>query len=137
LIFPSKFDDDIIEHGKKDAKCGFDEWVYVLKNSKVREDFTAAGVQLAGERLNVLKMTHEEREAYRHTQAGLEDYKSQLLTSKIEGEEIGEERGVLRGRAEGRTEAREEIARNLKADGMPFDKIAVLTGLSVEDIELL
>jgi predicted transposase YdaD len=38
---------------------------------------------------------------------------------------------------EGRVESREEITRNFKALGVPVEKIAAATGLSVEEIEKL
>ena len=56
LILPNMFDDQI--------RVKFDEWVYTLKNSKVRSDFTAAGIKEAGAKLDVLKMTPEERRSY-------------------------------------------------------------------------
>jgi len=56
IILPNKFDEQM--RGK------FDEWVYTLKKSVVRSDFTAAGLQAAAEKLDVLKMTPEERAEY-------------------------------------------------------------------------
>ena len=41
------------------------------------------------------------------------------------------------GRAEGRTEGRAEVAREMLADGMPVDKIAKYTELSIEEIAAL
>jgi predicted transposase/invertase (TIGR01784 family) len=41
------------------------------------------------------------------------------------------------GRVEGRKEGQKEIARNLKTMGDPVDKIARVTGLTVEQIEKL
>jgi aminopeptidase N len=64
----------------------FDEWVYVLKTSKVRDSFAAAGVQEAGKRLDILKMTPEEKSAYHKTLASEMDYKSQLYTAELKGE---------------------------------------------------
>ena len=45
----------------------FDEWVYTLKKSTVRSDFTAAGLKEAAEKLDILKMTDEQRAAYKNT----------------------------------------------------------------------
>ncbi len=64
----------------------FDEWVYMLKTSKVRTEFTAAGIQEAGERLDVLKMTPEEKKEYEWMKYDEMDYKSQLYTAELKGE---------------------------------------------------
>jgi predicted transposase/invertase (TIGR01784 family) len=45
--------------------------------------------------------------------------------------------GVNHAKREGAKEAAQEIARNLKRFGMPLDKIAQATGLSVEEVEKL
>ena len=50
-----------------------------------------------------------------------------------EGEKIGEERGEASGRAAEKF----EMAKMMKSDNEPIDKIAKYTGLSVEDIERL
>jgi hypothetical protein len=70
-----KFDEEI--------RSRFDEWVYVLKTSKVRDSFTAAGVQEAGIKLDILKMKPEEKAAYNRTLASEMDYKSQLYTVEL------------------------------------------------------
>ena len=45
--------------------------------------------------------------------------------------------GFMLGYAEGWVYAQREIGRKMLADGMPVDKIAKYTGLSVEDISIL
>ena len=54
-----------------------------------------------------------------------------------EGRNAGLAEGRNAGLAEGRKEGIEEIARNLKADGIPTDIIARNTGLSEEDVNAL
>jgi len=39
----------------------FDEWVYILKNSKARADFKAAGIKEAKTKLDYLRMTPEKK----------------------------------------------------------------------------
>ena len=68
-----------------------------------------------------------------------------ILQGRNEGIAIGEERGITIGREEGRnegislgiTQAKLETARNLIDLGLPQDQIALVTGLSVEEIEKL
>ncbi len=45
--------------------------------------------------------------------------------------------GMKKARDEGRTEERIEVARNMKADGEPVEKIMRYTGLTKEEIEKL
>ena len=46
-------------------------------------------------------------------------------------------RGEAKGRAEGKVEGIIEMARAMKAEGEPFDKIAKYTQLSTEEIQKL
>jgi hypothetical protein len=100
LILPLKFDEEI--------RSRFDEWVYVLKTSKVRASFTAAGVQEAGEKLDMLKMTPEEKAVYVKTLASEMDYKSQLYTAEMKGEQKGLEKGLQEGLQKGLQEGLEK-----------------------------
>ena len=54
-----------------------------------------------------------------------------------EGIAIGEERGRNEGISLGITQAKLETAKNLIDLGLPQDQIALVTGLSVEEIEKL
>ncbi len=45
--------------------------------------------------------------------------------------------GMKKARDEGRTEEKIEVARNMKADGEPVEKIMRYTGLTKEEIEKL
>jgi predicted transposase/invertase (TIGR01784 family) len=121
LILPSKFDEHI--------RSKFDEWVYALKKSKVRSDFTAAGIQIASEKLDYLKMSDAEKKAYDHLQYDDMDYKSQLYTAELKGKMEGEAKGKLEGKL--------EIAKNLKNIGVPLNQISQATGLTPEEIEKL
>ncbi|MCQ2215209.1 MAG: Rpn family recombination-promoting nuclease/putative transposase [Bacteroidales bacterium] len=60
---------------------------------------------------------------------------------EAEGRAIGEAKGRVEGRVEGKREGERtkqlEIASNLKTYGMPSDQIALMTGLSAEEIENL
>jgi len=113
LILPNKFDEQM--------RNKFDEWVYALKTSSVKSEFTAAGIQAAGEKLDVLKMTPQQRAEYEKSRAEDMDRKSQFYTAE------------LKGKAEGKA----EIAKEMKLDGMPVEKISKFTGLTIEEIEKL
>ena len=51
--------------------------------------------------------------------------------------EQGLEQGLEQGRAEGELEAARKLARAMKADGEPVERISKYTGLSSEEIERL
>jgi predicted transposase/invertase (TIGR01784 family) len=58
-------------------------------------------------------------------------------TARREGEAKGKAEGLAEGEAKGRTERNIEVARNMKAKGLPPALIAELTGLPVSEIERL
>jgi len=133
----------------------FDEWVYILKKSAVRSDFTAAGTQEAGEKLDILKMTPEEKARYKRYKDADKSRKSELYTAK----QKGKAEGIEIGRAEEREIADKEIEKerqiadqkiadalqkaeaekitivlNAAKMGMSIDDIAKLTNLSHQQI---
>jgi len=121
LILPNKFDEQM--------RGRFDEWVYTLKKSAVRSDFTAAGIQACGEKLDVLKMTPEERAAYNRFLEADMSLKSQYYTAELKGR--------LEGEAKGKAEEKLAIAKEMLADGMPMEKIVKFTGLTAQEIKEL
>jgi predicted transposase/invertase (TIGR01784 family) len=125
LILPKRFDDCL--------RTRFDQWVYTLKNSVVKSEFDAAGIQKAAEKLDVLKMTDEEKREYERSKKIDMDHKSQLYTAELKGRIEGE----AKGKAEGEMQKSIEIAKELKLDGMPISKISKITGLPAEEIEKL
>ncbi|MCL2074508.1 MAG: Rpn family recombination-promoting nuclease/putative transposase [Marinilabiliaceae bacterium] len=86
---------------KKPSKSKFDEWVYVLKNSVVKSEFTAAGIQAAGEKLDMLNMTPQQKAEYEAELIALADRKSEMQTAELKGEKRGEKRGEKKGEAKG------------------------------------
>ena len=134
LILPKIFGKEE-QHGRSGGKARiagskFDEWVYVLKNSAVKSEFTAAGIQAAGEKLNVLKMTPRQRAEYEADRQTKMTQKSQLYTAelkgRIEGRAEGEKTGLLK-------EKKETVVRGHN-NGLLIDTIARLTDLSSEQI---
>ncbi len=80
--------------------------------------------------------TEEEQKKIRQAQDA-----TQRRIGREEGFAEGMAEGEAKGRAEGRAEGESNkailIARNILAENMPVSKIAVFTGLSIEDIEAL
>ena len=99
------------------AKDTLDEWVYFLKNSEVKDNFKAKGLDKAKEKLRYESLTDEEKKMYDRFQENRRIENSVSYTAK-------QERNV-------------EIAKNMLADNEPNEKIARYTGLTVEQIEQL
>jgi predicted transposase/invertase (TIGR01784 family) len=109
------------------AKDSLDEWVYFLKNSEIRSEFKAKGLQKAGIELDVLKLSKEDREEY---ESYIEDQRvleSSIKTSWFEGE--------MKGKIEGKIEGKTEIAFEMIKDGEANDKIRKYTGFTDEEIK--
>ena len=75
---------------------GLDEWVYLFKNSKVENDFTAKGIDKAKEKLAVAKLTKKKRQEYEqylkslHSEASWNE--TQRIKAEIQDKLIKEER---------------------------------------------
>ena len=119
---------------KKPSKRKFDEWVYVLKHSVVKSEFTAAGIQAAGKKLNILKMTPAERAAYEAELIALAAQKSELQTAEMKGEMKGEAKGRAEGLAEGKEKEKVLVVIRGHNKGYSIDTIAEFTNLSNEEI---
>ena len=64
-------------------------------------------------------------------------YNTDMSLARQEGMELGLEQGRTEGEAAGRQEMKLELARAMKIEGEPVDKIIKFTGFSVEEIEKL
>ena len=112
------------------AKTKIEEWMDYLKNGHIKEDTTTPGLQAARQKLNYMRMTHEERQAYDDYMISVHAAQDVYQTAIAEGEA----KGIAIGEAKGRAEAHIEVARNLKAMGLPVADIAKATGLTSEEI---
>jgi len=135
---------------KKPSKSKFDEWVYVLKNSVVKSEFTAAGIQAAGEKLDMLKMTPQQKAEYEAELIALADRKSEMQTAELKGEKRGEKKGeakglkkglkkgeaigMQKGEAIGLEKEKKETIIRCHNNGLAIDIIATITDLSNEQI---
>jgi len=73
------------------AKDTLDEWVYFLKNSEIKESFTAQGLKEADEVLKIANMEDKERREYQRFGEVLSDRASQALSIRVDLE-IAEEK---------------------------------------------
>jgi predicted transposase/invertase (TIGR01784 family) len=109
------------------------------KRGKINEILAREeGIAMAGEVLMRISRNEIER-AHQMSRLKYElDLQSNMVQAWQEGELKGRQEGKLEGRQEGKLEGRLEgkleIARNLKKEGDPPEKISRLTGLSITDI---
>lgn len=122
---------------KKEAELEthFDKWMYVfthlsqLQNrpQKLQERVFAKLFEAA----EIAKFTPKEREAYEESLKYYRDIKNVVDTSREEGRLEGREEG----KEQGKEEERNGIAKEMKNDGEPIEKIMKYTNLSRKEIE--
>ena len=61
----------------------------------------------------------------------------ELIAREKAGVEKGRQEGLQKGLQQGKQENAFAVARNMKKDGLPAEKIAAYTGISPEEIEKL
>ena len=107
------------------ARNPLDEWIYFFKNEEIKSEFKAKGLIKAKQALDILKLSEEERAAYKRYQEN-RHYQASMVESSY-----GE------GKAEGKQEEKLAIAKSMLADQEPIEKIIKWTSLSREEIEAL
>jgi predicted transposase/invertase (TIGR01784 family) len=123
-IFPEYF---IIKVNKFNniATDSLDQWIYFLKNSEVKEEFTAKGLKQAGEVLDIMRLNKEDQYSYNRYMEFLSYKASEIFTLQTEAEfKAKDERSI-------------EIALNSIIEGLDTLTISKITKLSIEMIEEL
>jgi len=118
LIRISTYDEKTIGLSKEK----FDEWVYFLKTSEIKDDFTAKGLNEARQKLYVINMPSEEQAAYNRYLDKLRTEASVAETLKFEAEE------------KVRYNEKNEIAKSGIRKKYSNNVISDLTGLTDEQI---
>ena len=86
------------------AKDALDEWIYYLKNNKIRDDFTAQGLDKARKVLAFDQMNEEEKKEYLRNIERRRIKESEILTALYKGKNEGLAEGLEKGKAEGKAE---------------------------------
>lgn len=107
-----------------------DEWLYMMKNESIKDNFKEKYIKLAAERLSFLKMSAIEQTNYMRYQLEMVDVKEEIRTAELKAEAKGRAEGI----AEGEYKKTLEIAQRLKATGLSHNQIADITGLSLIEI---
>jgi len=124
LIRISKFDENKISL----TQDKFDEWVYFLKTSEIKEEFSAQGIVEARKKLSIMNLPREEQRAYQYYLDKVRTEASIAETIKFE-KEWEFNKGIKFKQI--------EMAKEMKKHNEPIEKIMQYTGLSKDDIEKL
>ncbi|MBB6461782.1 Rpn family recombination-promoting nuclease/putative transposase [Flammeovirga kamogawensis] len=123
------------------ARNTLDEWIYYFKNNEIKDEFKAKGLEQAKEILKVDKMTKSEQASYKNHIVNLMEEASRERTLEMEAiikeREIGKEEGKEIGKEEGKKEQAIETAKSMLQDGLDIEKVALYSGLTIEEVEAL
>lgn len=117
LIRISKFDENKILF----TQDKFDEWVYFLKTSEIKDNFTAQGIDEARKKLVVMNMPTNEQKSYERFLDKIRTEASVAETLKFEAEQKIRKAEHIK------------IAKEFKKDGIPVEIIAKNTGLTIDE----
>ena len=91
--------------------------------------------------MNITHFTHTELKEYEDSLKAYRDIKNSLDTAKDEGRAEGMAKGMAKGlakgMAKGRVETLNKMVSEMKREGLGYDLIEKLTGLSQKDIDAI
>lgn len=119
----------------------FDKWLYFLKNLEsiesipeiLNEQVFLKGFEIA----QIANFDEKELSEYEESLKVYRDLKGVIDTSFEEGEKIGYDKGEKVGYDKGKDEKAKQMAKVMKNEGEPLEKISNYTGLSQEEINKL
>jgi predicted transposase/invertase (TIGR01784 family) len=139
-----------VERFADEMETDLDEWIYLFKHAALPPKCHAKNLESVGEKLNVLKMTSEERHRYDlylmamvNEQDAVETALNKGLQKGIEqgleqgleqGREEGLEQGLQEGREEGEETKARKIAKRMLEAGIDIETIATMTDLNPSEI---
>jgi len=121
------------------AKDTLDEWIYFLKNSEIKAEFKAKGLDEAMKKLNLDNLSPAEKEAY-DQYIKLKRVRDNELESAINEGYIKAEKQyqpIIEQERKQKEEAMLKLAKKMKKYGEPIEEIIEETGLSKEEIDKL
>ncbi len=133
--------------GLEELETRLDKWLYFINNL---EDLQSIPELLKDEVFNsafeVAKFSNLDQKGRDQYEYSLKIVRDNYATQQTafregrdegiaEGRSEGETVGEARGRETGKLEAKLEIAKNLKAAGLPLEQIEAMTGLSAKELE--
>lgn len=112
------------------SKVPLEQWIYFLNTGNIPADATAPGLSEAREKLQLIRMSKAELNAYYHHLDNVVILRDNIVTARGEGRLEGRAEGINIGTEQTKT----DIARQMKSDGMSVSTIMKYTGLTEEEI---
>jgi predicted transposase/invertase (TIGR01784 family) len=112
-----------VERFADELKTDLDEWIYLFKHATLPPHYQAKNLDKAGEKLNVLKMSQEERHRY------------DLYLMALVNEQDAIDTALNKGLQQGELNTKKAIAKKMLESGMDIETIVAMTGLNLNDIK--
>lgn len=112
------------------SKVPLEQWIYFLNTGNIPADATAPGLSEAREKLQLVRMSKAELNAYYHHLDNVVILRDNIVTARGEGRLEGRAEGINIGTEQTKT----DIAKQMKRDGVPVPTIIKYTGLTEEEI---
>ena len=122
-----------VERYKNIVQRRIDEWIYMIKNNEVKEGSTSKNIDKAKQKLAQINMIEKDRKRYEKYLINTAKDRDAINTAKEEGQEKGEKIGIEKGEKIGM----KKVAKQMKLENEPIEKIIKFTGLTKEQIEKL
>ena len=119
------------------AKDTLDEWIYYLKNNKIKDEFTAQGLAQARKVLAYDNLSDAEKRRYNREVEATRNRNSETKTYFRKGKKEGRAEGRAEGKAEGLEEEKINTAKRLLKKGKSIEDISEATELPTEQIQQL
>ena len=127
-----------VKHFDDVARNTLDEWIYYLKNSTIKDDFKAQGMDKVRKILAYDQLSTKEQKRYDKDVDRKLGWDSAIKTAKIDGRAEGWAEGRAEGRAEGeeigRKKALEALILENHRAGLSVEQIQSFTHVSMEEI---
>lgn len=112
-----------------------DEWIYFLKNSEIKSEFSAKGIKEANEVLKIINMTDQERREYDRFVEVLSDRASIAETIAFESELLAEEKAKVLAEEKLEKERTEIVINLLKMQNLTDSQIAEAARVTVDFVK--
>jgi predicted transposase/invertase (TIGR01784 family) len=118
-----------------------DKWLFLLRHlAELSDRPTPLQEGIFNQLFDVAEIANfspAEQETYEGSLKYYRDLNNVVDTSRQEGREEGRQEGREEGRQEGRQEGIQQIARRMRASGVPLPEISAYTGLTLSEIDRL
>jgi len=105
------------------AKNTLDEWIYYLKNNRIKDDFTAQGLDKARKLLAVDNLPDDDKKRYYRSIEERRIRDSEMQTALFEGEEKGLKKATI------------NVVIKSYQSGLSVETISAITDLTIEEVK--